>query len=197
MKTKLRLSHVTLADAHFEQPENCNPKGIFGFHAKVEAYTDPDDDEAERTVIGFANAWVLTPCIPGFVDDCDSLYQDTNDVGFFLTQEEKRKDPHPALEYAARVLYISAIKLDPEFRGKDRGLSTLREIITTIGYGCEACMIIPGPMGKVAEGDRETITKKLRDHYARTGFSRIRDTEYMVLNLTECHDFLDDPWDEI
>jgi hypothetical protein len=194
-KMPLSLHHVYLADGRFEQTENYDPEAIFGFHATIESYEREDDLDPEREVIGSASAWVMTPCIPGFVmDHCDSLRQDTYEVGAFLKQEEERENPHPSLEYPTRILYIAVVELKPEFRGKDRGLSALRELITTIGYGCEACVIFPSPTGKVAEDDREAITEKLRSHYSRAGFDRIRDTEYMVLNLTVKHDFLNDPW---
>ena len=197
----LEYNHSTLVD---DQEPSRYHRCIDG---KVKLCDDEDADQ--RTTIGHFSIIVIDVEAAVNeeermfdVFDCDgrtvdyfSLYDE--DMGF---APEVTKVLKGGERWAPNMLVIDDLKILPKYRGKGYGLQVLRWLQLHFGTGCGIVAMIPFPLQFAGwelddESDKKTFAKlqlgtfsnnrpvafqRLRSYFARAGFVRVPDTEYMI-----------------
>lgn len=183
VSTLLGLHEVGLT-GEIERPDPSD-WSIVQFKATV---TLPDSEYLYHP-IGSLNAYVIEVGSPDLVMACDAISQDVYEAGEFISNE---LESYERFQYACRVLYVSSLTVEKKFRGRNFGLSAIKRLIRTFGYGCDTCLILPSPLED--RGDREFGRERLRSFYGRLGFEQFGETAFMGMSLEDKNEALDAGW---
>jgi GNAT superfamily N-acetyltransferase len=178
---------------------NCRFRGVPGVHHDPEDYPvswtitvsgtvwDEDDDGGDGAEVTVGKAHVYLVPDAGIIDlflTLDAVNQEVAGVGEMLTL--KRPDLIEDMALGGDLLIVSALWIEPEFRGNKLGHAVLKAILGTIGRSAVQVILQAAPAladGAREEGipEHEAAKAALRSYWEEFGF-RAADEDYLVLD---------------
>lgn len=156
-------------------------------------------DEETQLVIGYIKYGVIDlsllyaegESLAEVCDSANSSYHALERELFRANGEFKAKVPQALGDEAdawGGLLYVEGLFLEPEYRGHQLGLAALYALIRYGSLGCQNIFLHAQPfwndqVAALAPKQYAKICKKLRDHYASIGFTRIGSSDCLGLNL--------------
>jgi hypothetical protein len=125
------------------------------------------DEEAEvTTVIGKVIAYVIT--VSGITEEeIQDVFDQHDDA---MLKAGRDLQDAGVLDVTFRLLYVADIELDPRWRRRELGLTTLTQAITMLGGDCDLVALVPAH-------------ERLADYWAKLGFTQLDGRDTMVLDL--------------
>lgn len=140
----------------------------------IPGFLDEDEQNDIDLDVGQVEFYKLMPASP------EDLWQACDDDSIQLsnlwTACEKEFEENCLF---SPILYIHLVELAPEARGHGVGLQVMENIIERFGRDCENIVCKPFPITmKATDPEFRKSKQKLRNHWSRIGFTRIRRTDY-------------------